>query len=112
MFFKLKKENTALVAELLEKQTRLNKMEEELATINELLKHPTLAKAIETKHIEDEKQAAYQELVKSPFRYEIIKDFVNAAAMGVVVKFTVDGIPIEIKRDEEKLPNRYSSPTF
>ncbi len=77
-----------------------------------LIENPHIQKALELKKIEEEKKAAYDRLVKQPYKYEIIKDFIEAAAQGVVVRFTVDGVPIEIRKDETKQQDRFSSATF
>ena len=91
---------------------RNKKIEELEARLTKLVDNPYVQKALEQEQIEKEKLAAYEQLVKSPFKYEIIKDFVNAAAQGVVVKFVVDGIPIEIRRDEAPVKNKFSSDLF
>ena len=88
------------------------KLKKELAELKALLETPFMKAAIEQQKIEAEKKAAYDQLVKQPFKYEIIKDFVTAAEHGVVVKFMVDGVPVEIRREEEVKRNRFTSDTF
>lgn len=83
-----------------------------LLALIKLANSPSIVKAIELAKIEEEKKKSYDQLVKSPFKYEIIKDFVEAASQGVTVRFTIDGIPIEIKRDLPDQKNRFTSETF
>ena len=93
--------------------TRKNKeLEEQVKRLSALMDSPMIRATIEAQKIADEKRLSYDKLVKAPFSYEIIQDFVNAASHGVVVKFIVDGIPIEIKRDEPEKKNKYSSDLF
>ena len=91
------------------------RLEEALFTINsysQLLERPQMKAALEQQKIEDEKLAAYNQLVKQPFKYDIMKDLVTAADHGVVVKLIVDGVPIEIRRDEEPKKNKFSNDLF
>jgi Zn-dependent M32 family carboxypeptidase len=95
------------------KNKEIESLKAQLAKLTALTESDVVQKALQQVAIEKEKQQAYNELVKSPLKYDIIRDFIEAAKHDVVVRFTVDGIPIEIRKDvPHQQKNKYSSETF
>ncbi len=94
------------------KNKEVEALKKQIEELKALTESPAVQAAVQAAAIETEKQKAYNALVKSPFNYTIIKDFVEAAKHDVVVKFVVDGIPIEIRRDVPYAKNKYTSDTF
>ena len=73
---------------------------------------PDIQRTLQLIQVKKQKEQMYKELISAPLKYEIIKDFIEAARAGVVVKFTVQGIPVEIRKDGEYQESRFTSPEF
>lgn len=56
--------------------------------------------------LQEERQKQYEALVGEHLNYPIIRDLINSAQAGVVIKLIFkDGTTAEIRRDEGKLPD-------
>lgn len=68
--------------------------------------------ALEIK-LQEERQAQYEALVGESCSYPIIKDLINSAAAGVIIKLVFkDGTTMSIVKDESIKETEYSNNLF
>jgi len=65
-----------------------------------------LKKLLAELRLQEERQRQYEQLVGEAISYPILRDLINSASAGVVIKCIFkDGTSMEIRRDEKKAPD-------
>lgn len=63
--------------------------------------------------LQEERQRQYEQLVGEKLSYPIIRDLINSAVNGVVIKFVMkDGTTVEMRKEVTPLVDPYHSDLF